>query len=139
MSILKDIESKLTSKGLSPSSIKIYVRNLEKLHGDDEVRNLNFLKDVDKILTKLEKFKPNTRRTYLISIVSCLGVCSDNKVLSKLHKTYQEKMMGVDGEIKKSPADGKSDTQKKNWVDWEEVLSTLEELKSKVDFRFKKL
>ena len=140
MSILKDIESKLTAKGLSPSSIKIYVRNLQKLHGDDEVRNLNFLKDVDKIINKLEKYKPNTKRTYLISIVSCLGVCSDNnKILSKLHKTYQDLMMGVDSEIKKSPADGKSDTQKENWVDWNEVLSTLEGLKEKVDFGKKKV
>lgn len=132
-----DLETKLNDKGLSPNSVKIYVRNIEKLN-DGELKNFNFLKDVDKILGKLEKYKPNTKRTFLISIVSCLGVmCGGNKPLTKLHKIYQDKMMGVDSEIKSTPSDVKSDTQKENWVDWEIVKNTLEELKAKVDIKKK--
>jgi len=133
-----ELEKKLNEKGLSPSSVKIYVRNLEKLYGDNEMKNLNFLKDVDKIIEKLEKYRPNTKRTYLISIVSCLGVmCSGNKVLTKLHKIYQDKMNDIDGEIKSKPADVKSETQKENWIDWVDVENTLVSLKDKIDVKKK--
>ena len=139
-----ELEKKLIAKGLSPSSVKIYVRNVEKLNGDDDLKNFNFLKDTSKIMTKLEKYKPNTKRTYLISIVSCLGVCCDgngagNKQLQKLHKTYQDLMMNVDGEIKETPADEKSETQKENWIGWEEVMARLGELKEKVETKKKVL
>ena len=139
-----ELEKKLIAKGLSPSSVKIYIRNVEKLNGDDDFKNFNFLKDTSKIMTKLEKYKPNTKRTYLISIVSCLGVCCDgngagNKQLQKLHKTYQDLMMNVDGEIKETPADEKSETQKENWIGWEEVMARLGELKEKVETKKKVL
>ena len=135
-----ELITKLNEKGLSPSSVKIYVRNLEKLNGDNEMKNLNFLKDVDKIIEKLEKYRPNTKRTYLISIVSCLGVmCSGNKPLTKLHKIYQDKMMEIDGDIKSKPADEKSDNQKENWVNWGDVENTLVSLKDKIDVKKKTL
>jgi hypothetical protein len=134
-----ELETKLIAKGLSPSSVKIYVRNVEKLNGDDALKNFNFLKDTNKIMDKLEKYKANTKRTYLISIVSCLGVCCEgSKPLQKLHKQYQDLMMEVDGEIKENPSDEKSETQKENWINWDDVMSRLEELKSKVDFGKKK-
>jgi len=133
-----EIETKLKEKGLTESSMKIYVRNLEKLNGG-EMKNFNFLKNVEGILEKLTKYKDNTRRSYLISIVSILGVMKgENKPFIKLHKLYQDKMMNTDKEIRAKPADEKSETQKENWVSWEEVESKLNELKEKLNFGKKK-
>ena len=133
-----EIETKLKEKGLTESSMKIYVRNLEKLNGG-EMKNFNFLKNVEGILEKLTKYKDNTRRSYLISIVSILGVMKgENKPFIKLHKLYQDKMMNTDKEIRAKPADEKSDTQKENWVSWEEVELKLNELKEKLNFGKKK-
>jgi hypothetical protein len=123
-----EIENKLKEKGLTDSSIKIYIRNLEKLNGG-QIKNFNYLKNIETILEKLTKYKDNTRRSYLISIVAILGVMKgENKPLIKLHKTYQEKMMTADKEIRAKPADEKSDTQKKNWVSWEDVEKKLNQL-----------
>ena len=126
-----EIETKLKEKGLTESSMKIYIRNLEKLNGG-EMKNFNFLKNVEGVLEKLTKYKDNTRISYLISIVSILGVMKgENKPFIKLHKLYQHKMMSTDKEIRSKPADEKSDSQKENWVSWEEVELKIKRVERK--------
>jgi hypothetical protein len=53
--------SGFTEKKLAPTSMKMYLRNLEKLNDDLPLKNLNFLKDIPKIEQRLEKYKPNTK------------------------------------------------------------------------------
>ena len=89
-----ELISKWTEKGLSQSSIKMYIRNLEILNDDNPLKNLSFLKNVEDILKKLEKYKPNTMRNYLISICSALGITKDNnKVINKLYDKYFKYMV----------------------------------------------
>ena len=68
-----ELLNKFKEKELSETSINAYLRNLEKLNNDMPLKNLNFLKDKDVILSRLENYKPNTKRNYLISIVSALS------------------------------------------------------------------
>jgi len=96
------------------------------------MKNFNFLKNVEGVLEKLTKYKDNTRISYLISIVSILGVMKgENKPFIKLHKLYQHKMMSTDKEIRSKPADEKSDSQKENWVSWEEVELKIKRVERK--------
>jgi integrase len=129
MDFSDQIKAKLTEKGLSPNSIRLYVRNIEKLNGKEKMKNLNFLSNVDDITKKLAGYKGNSQRTYLISIVSVLkALKGDNKRLEKLYKTYYDKMIDIAKELKTIPTGEKSETQEKNWLSWEEVKQRHDEL-----------
>ena len=96
------------------------------------MKNFNFLKNVEGVLEKLTKYKDNTRISYLISIVSILGVMKgENKPFIKLHKLYQHKMMSTDKEIKSKTADEKSVSQEENWVSWKEVELKIKRVERK--------
>lgn len=120
-------------KKLSESSIKTYLRNLVKLNKDETFKNFNFLKNIDVIQRRLSIYKENTKRNYLISIVSCLSVY-DKPTLKKLHDKYYDLMMAKNDQIKKEvkPSD-LTETQEKNWISWDDVLKKYKELEEIVD------
>jgi hypothetical protein len=57
---------------LSDKTRRLYNRNLQTLNDEIVPSSLSFLSDVDLIIRKLEPYCPNTKRTYLISILSAL-------------------------------------------------------------------
>ena len=123
----EQLKEQLKERGLSDGSIKLYIRNLQKLNGG-EIVDFKFLKSPEKIVTKIEKLKNNTKRSVLISIVSVLGCCPDDKKLVKLRKQYYDLMIEKNNEIKESATDEATDDQKKNWISWEDVKKKFEEL-----------
>jgi len=123
----------LKNKSLSDSSIKLYLRNLDKLNDDLPIKNLKFLENVEEILKKLEKYKPNTKRGYLISIVSVLSTQLENKKMLKLYKKYHDEMMKINTEIKETPTNEMSHQQSENWLEWSEVMEKYKTLRLLVD------
>jgi hypothetical protein len=128
----EDLIQKLNDKNLSEGSIKLYIRNLEKLN-DGNLQSFKFLNNVEKIIEKISKYKPNTQRGILISIVSVLGCCPEDKKLMKTRKKYYDLMNNKNTEIKENATDEPTDEQKDNWISWEDVKKKFEELKSEVD------
>jgi len=128
---------KLKEKNLSESSIKLYIRNLEKLN-NGEFKDFKFLKNVDEVTEKLNKFKDNTKRSNLISIVSILGCCPDDKKLVLLRKKYYDLMLKKNDEIKEKTTNEPTEEQKANWISWEDVKKRFDELKEEVE-KFKEL
>jgi len=124
-------------KQLSDSSIQAYLRNLKKLNNDEIFKNFNFLKDSDQIQKKLEGYKENTKRNYLISIVSVLSL-NDKPTIKKLHDKYYDLMMKKSDQINKdvNPND-LTETQEKNWISWADVKKKYEELEKDVDSFYK--
>jgi len=124
-------------KQLSDSSIQAYLRNLRKLNGDEVFKNFNFLKDIDVIQRRLEGYKENTKRNYLISIVSVLSL-STKPAVKKLHDKYYELMMKKNEEINKdvNPND-LTETQEKNWMSWKQVKEKYDEIEKEVDAFYK--
>ena len=133
-SLIKDMKEK---KNLSDSSIQAYLRNLKKLNGDVVINNFNFLKDSDKIIEKLSPYKENTKRNYLISIVSILSL-STKPLIKKLHDKYYDLMMSKSEQINKdiNPND-LTETQEKNWMSWKQVEDKYKELEKEVDDFYK--
>lgn len=123
--------NKLKEKGLSDSSIKLYIRNLEKLNGGD-LKDFKFLKKPESIQEVLKSYKDNTKRSILISIVSVLGCCPEDKKIAKLRKAYYDLMLQKNNEIKESATDEPTDDQKKNWISWEDVKKRFQELDHEV-------
>lgn len=125
---------KLKKKNLTDSSIKLYIRNLEKLNNDLPLKNFKFLENTDNIIEKLKDYKANTKRGYLISIVATLGCFKeDNKKIAKVYKIYYDNMMNIAKEIKEKPTEEMNDAQKENWLSWDKVKEKFEELKEKVN------
>lgn len=138
LSFMENLEMLLKNKkNLSDSSIKTYMRNLKKLNNDSGFKNFNFLKDVDVIQRRLDVYKENTKRNYLISIVSVLST-SERPVVKKLHDKYYNLMMKKNEEINKDvKVNDMTETQDKNWISWDEVRKHYSELEKKVDEFYK--
>lgn len=128
----QDLINKLKEKNLSESSIKLYLRNLEKIN-NGELKDFKFLKNVKGVQDVLKGYKDNTKRSILISIVSVLGCCPDDKKIVKLRKAYYDLMLEKSNEIKEKETDEPTEEQKKNWISWDDVKKRFEELKKEVD------
>ena len=128
----EDLIQKLNDKNLSEGSIKLYLRNLEKLN-DGNLQSFKFLNNVEKIVEKITKYKPNTQRGILISIVSVLGCCPEDKKLMKIRNKYYNLMNDKNTEIKENATDEPTEEQKANWISWDDVKKKFEELKSEVN------
>ena len=122
MEIFKDNER------LSTSSKKLYSHNLKKLNDGKEITNLNFLRQFKTIDEKLERLAPNTRRSYIIAIVTA----TRGKDRFKSVNDYYTKQMN---DINKALKDNTSKTEKEkdNWLTQEEVNKKFDELYSVVD------
>jgi len=128
----EDLITKLKAKNLSDSSIKLYLRNLEKIN-NGELKDFKFLKNIQAVQDILKGYKDNTKRSILISIVSVLGCCPDDKKIVKLRKAYYDLMLEKSNEIKEKESDEPTEEQKKNWISWDDVKKRFEELKKEVD------
>ena len=123
-----DLEQMFSSKNISPSSKNLYIKNLTRLAGGP-IKNTNFLKDTNQVQEKLEKYKPNTRRSYIIACVSLLKELSkqSTRKYQKLYDTYYKMMEDLNQELKTN--NEKSNKEKENWITQEDVMKRLHELK----------
>jgi integrase len=129
----KDLDFKLLNiKKLSPGSIKLYLRNLEKLNDNQPLKNLNFLKNIQEVVDRISEYKDNTKRGYLISICSVLSLDKSSAKKQKLYDEYFKMMMEMNRMLKSDEAKNeKSETQDKNWIEWSEVEKIWDELYTK--------
>ena len=109
---------------ISASSRKLYTFNLRKLNDGKEVKNLNFLSK-PKIINKLEALTPNTRRTYIIAVVSSLKDRPEAKY-KKLYNKYYKMLVDINADLKNNTT--KSEKQKENWISQEEVMKKCNDL-----------
>ena len=120
-------EELFKDKAITASSKTLYLKNLVRLNGGQELKNLNFLKDIDAIQSKLEQLKPNTRRTYIIAIVSLLKTLIAQPKYKKLYDKYYKQLEEINKDLKTS--NEKTDKEKDNWMSQEEIKGKLENLK----------
>lgn len=85
-----DLENIFKCKNISKSSLDLYKTKLTILNDNKPIKNLNFLYDIDKINEKIKDLKPNTKRSYIISVASILNcVISGDKAPKKLKTLYE--------------------------------------------------
>jgi hypothetical protein len=111
-------------KVLSENTIKLYESNLKRLNGGVLPTSPNFLKNTDAVMEKIEKFSMNTKKTYFITIVSYL---KDKKVAKKVIKYYTDKMEELNKTFEDHKGE-KTETQEKNWIEWDEVIDHYNKL-----------
>jgi hypothetical protein len=118
---------KLKMKNISKSTFNLFKKNLLKLN-NKEIKNLNFLKNIEKNISKISHLKPNTRRTYIISIVSLLKQEPSQK---NLYDKYYKILIGYNNELKVN--NSKSASQEENWMTSEAVKETFEKLEKEIE------
>jgi len=112
---------------IKDSSKKLYQSNLKRLNDNQEPTDYQFLKNTTKILDKIKHLKDNTKRTYLISIVSVL---KDQPKFKKPFDIYYQMMMEFNKNLKTNTT--KSETQNENWMEQEEIKKLWETSKADV-------
>lgn len=120
------IVEKLKDKGLSNSSINLYIKALKNLNDKKEIKNLRFLTKPDTVLDKLKEYKPTTQRNVIIAIVSILKAL-DNPLYSKYYDIMIDRTKQINENNKNNE---KTETQKKNWIDWDSVVAKFNDMKA---------
>lgn len=120
-------DSLFDGKTITESSKNLYLKNLVRLNGGQEIKNLNFLKDTDSIELKLNALKPNTRRTYIIAIVSLLKTLNLQPKFKKLYDKYYKLLEALNAELKTS--NEKTPKEMDNWLSQADVKARFEKLK----------
>ena len=78
-------------KDITASSLNLYKTKLTILNDNKQIKNINFLYDIENITKKINHLKANTQRTYIIAIVSLLACMNKSqKVPKKLKKLYED-------------------------------------------------
>lgn len=114
----KDLVEK---KDTSQTTANAYLRMLTYLNDKVPFKSLAFLRNKEGILNKLSGLSEATQKTNLAAIVSVLSTQLNKTIYKGLHKFYLEKMME---KIRETPESNNEKTQKQkdNWIDWENIL-----------------
>jgi hypothetical protein len=115
------IETKLTGRGLSEGSLKLYEANLKRLNNNQPIKNLTFLKDTESIINKIKEKKDTTARSYIIAICSIL---KNDPKMKKQQEIYYKLLIEYNDKLKDNNT--KSDKQKEEWISQNEVKQIYE-------------
>jgi hypothetical protein len=127
------IEGKLTGRGLSEGSLKLYEANLKRLNNNEPIKNLNFLKDTESIIKQIKEKKDTTARSYIIAICSTL---KNDVKMTKYYDVYYKLLIEYNDKLKTNNT--KSDKQNEEWISHEEVKTKYNELEEEIKDLFKK-
>jgi hypothetical protein len=126
------LDKLFAGRDMTESSKLLYSKNLIRLNAGNDVKSLSFIKDEKKILEKLAKYKPNTQRTYIISIVSALkGSLEHEPKNKKIFEKYSQLMDQFNKDLKTN--NEPTDKETENWIPVEEINAKKEELSKEVD------
>ena len=127
-------------RNIKPNSLNAYIISIKKLHNaifdsDKEFKNIEFLKDEDKVLDAIKELKLNTQKNYLSAVIVALDAVDEDKYktelkeyrdyLDKLNKKYYE-------ELEKNE---KTPNQNENWVELKKLKKVMNQYKQDLNDR----
>lgn len=118
---------KFHEKGLSDTSVMLYMKNLRRLNAGQPLSDFKFLERPQVIETFLNQYAETTKRNFIIAIVSALNLAGTSAKHKKLYGEYYKLMMDKNKEIKENG--GKT---KEGMPSWDAVLEKYNALKTKV-------
>ncbi len=121
------LEQAFEGRNITESSKKLYLANLKRLNNGEVPRNFKFLCNIEEIQEKLNKYKPNTQRSYIISIVSLLKMLKE-KQPRKYKKLYDDYYVILE-QLNEALKDNTTKTEKETteWIGQDAVKSKLDE------------
>ena len=128
MDIFKKIEEKRPN--LKENSIKAYVITIQKLNGDKEIKDLDFLAKKENIKEKLDNLKLTTQRNYLTAVLVVLQAYDANQKLIDYYKNLINALNEKYNSIMSQ--NQKSEKQEANWSSMEELKKVFKDLEKEV-------
>lgn len=130
MNFIEELMYKLKEqRGLADTTIRQYIRNLLTLNGKKPFDNLGFLKKKKDIDAKLLPYSPNTRKSFVTTIVSVLTLEKEkDKRYNPAYNHFYSQMMKINHSIPKT--NQKTDKENENWIHWKDVLEIKNKLES---------
>ena len=120
---------KKSRPNIKDTTIKSYEANLTKLKKMFETDDYSFLKDMDKVMNKIEDKHFTTIRNYLNAIIILLLALNDDDKYDKLIKEYQSKRDDLNKQYEDENATGKiSEKQEKNFVPYEDLVKMINKM-----------
>jgi len=127
------IKEKLIANDLAEGTAKLYITKLKKLNKNKDFTSLSFLKDTKYIKSLIDGLgNKNTKKSYITSVVSVLNVVN-TKPYNATNIFYKAMLNEQKDYFNTLDPHEKTETQKENWVDWEEVLKIHKELESEAE------
>lgn len=118
------------TRQITESSANQYLQTLFKLNGDKPFKNLGFLKQTDTIQERINTYAPSTQTNQYTVITSVLTPLKDKPAYKKAFAYYAERMNEGNKEKREREGSGiKSDKQNENWLEWDDVVKKLNELR----------
>lgn len=122
------------SRGIADSTANTYISNLVLLNEKKVFNNLGFLKkDKDRILEYLEQYAETTETNYLSAVVSALSTVSEQHLYKTIYKFYRDSLNKKLDKLDETDTQAMTATQKKNWIEWDDVQQKWNSLKEEVN------
>jgi len=137
-------------RNLRETSLNAYIRTLQKLHekinGDKQFKNLNWLEDYETVMDSVEKnithykngediektASVSSQKTTLAAIIVALS--TEKEYDDELIKTYQSDMVELQKDFDEGEAKQiKNDKQQSNWVSLKRLYDVIKEYKKYID------
>lgn len=118
----------LLTKGLAVGTANLYIIKLRKINNDTPFTSLSFLKDTTKIAKRLNsETNLNTRKSYMTAVVSILSN-TNAKGYAQATTFYKALLNNEKMNYDKIDQNEMTETQKKNWMSWSDVITKYNEL-----------
>jgi len=128
------LENTLKAREYSETTIKNYMSRLRLLNLGKPFSSFAFLKKIPAIDAIIEKGAENTQKNYYVTITSCLRDYKEKGTYRKTYDYYMRKLDTVAASLNtKLESNEKTETQEKNWMEWNEVLKVKKDLQEEVD------
>ena len=120
---------------IKDSSLKAYAISLKKLNNNNEIKNLNYLKDDKEIFKIINNLALSTQRSYLTAILVILGAIK-KKEFEKVLKKYRDHLSKLNNDYNEFiNKNEKTDKQDKNWVSLKALNKVRNQYKRELEER----
>lgn len=113
----------MTSREISDSTASQYIRNLYKLNSDRPFNNLAWLKNTDSVELRIAEYAESSQKTMVATIVSALSTMNQKSSYKKIFAYWYNRMVDKINIEKDKDTTVKSETQERNWLSWDVILS----------------
>lgn len=124
----------IEKKKVSDNSAGLYVRSLYTLNDKKPFKNLNFLKNTEKIVKHItDDYSESTQKSLYAVLTSILSLYKDKPAYKRVYEFYKEKMDAKSEAASKQDTAQKTQKQEDNWIGWDAVVKHSEELRQKCE------
>ena len=138
-------EIKVRRENIRDSTLKVYLSNLSTLNNKEPIINLDFLRDINVVSSKINKYAIPTQRNYIASIMVALSIYDGGDTWGEWKPTYEKykkKLEDLTSDYQKNIEDHKKNQKQQDaWVSRKEQMKLINKYKRElknIDFNIEK-